>query len=523
VNNCSATFRVARSEWRWVIVATALILVAAIALNFWGYLIAPPNYHFAGMVYAWEDGQSYLAKIREGMRGEWLYTLAYTADPGPPFVLYTNYLFLGHVAAWLHLEPDILFHVARLFDGAVLLLTLYAFIARFFPDVSSRRFAFLLATTGGGFGWLALLLGHPTPDVLQPEMFPFLSIVANVHFPLAIAAMLWLLDLLVTDDLVSYWQDWLRLGLGTIILAAAAPYGLITLGAIGALWISAQYWAKRRLPRESLARLVCVVAIATPFLGLYAWALSANLTLAGPDRQDLTPSPPPWDYLVAFGLVLVPALLSLGMTLRRGLYSLLIHSDEFLLTTWILVTSVLIYLPFVTQQRRFSVALFVPIALLAARGLAQIPSMFRPTMRVALFAVSSLTNVVLVLVTVVAVNRYAPSLFFTQNEWNAIVFLRTAGAPHALVLASPEMGLFIPAWTGQRVIYGHPVETVDARTHMAEVIQFYSGTLGNAGSFLKAIDYIFVGPRERALGNPQLPDGFAPVFSAGDVQIYARY
>jgi len=417
----------------------------------WGYLTAPPTYHFAGMVYAWEDGQTYLAKIRQGMQGEWLYTLAYTADPGPPFALYTDYLFLGHVAAWLQLEPDIPFHAARLFDGAVLLFTLYGFVARFFAPVSRRRLAFLLAAVGGGIGWLTLLLGHPTPDLLQPEMYPFLSIFANVHFPVAMAALLWLCDLLVTDEPVNRWPIWARLLLGTVILATMAPYGLITISAVGALWIAAQYWAKLRIPRESLVRLVCVVAIAAPFLALYAWALSANLTLAGPDRQDLTPSPPPWDYLAAGGLLLIPAIAEVWGILRRGLISLLSRADDFLLIVWTLLTIILIYLPFVTQQRRFSAALFVPVAILAVRGMDAIPFLRRTGARFALLVASSLTNVVLLLVTFVALNGHALSLFFTQNEWSAIVFLRTTGAPHALVLASPELGLFIPAWTGQRV------------------------------------------------------------------------
>jgi hypothetical protein len=514
--------QIARSEWRWAVIAAALILTIAAALNIWGDLIAPPNYHFAGLVYAWQDGQSYLAKIREGMRGEWLYTLAYTAEPGPPFVLYPNYLFLGHIGAWLRLEPDVLFHAARLFDGAVLLLTLYGFIARFFPAVSTRRFAFLLATLGGGFGWLALLLGHPTPDVLQAEMFPFLSIMANVHFPLAMAAMLWLLDLLVTDDLASHWQDWLRITLGTIILATTAPYGLVTVSVVSALWIAAQLCTQRRFPWQSFIRLICVVAIAAPFLALYTLTLSANPSFADWDRQNLTRSAPPWDYLMAAGLVLGPALLTFGMTTRRGLRCLLSNADEFLLVIWILVTVILIYLPIVTQQRRYSVALFVPVAILAVRGMDAVPFLRRSGTRFALLVTSSLTNVVLLMVTFVALNGHAPSLFFTQNEWSAIVFLRTTGAPHALVLTSPDMGLFIPAWTGQRVIYGHPVETLDAQMHKTEVTQFYRGTLDNTSSFLKPVDYIFLGPRERALGTPQLPEGFALVYSAGDVQIFAR-
>ena len=514
--------QITRSEWRWVMVAALLILAVSAALNIYGDFVARPGYHFAGLVYAWEDGQTYLAKIREGLQGEWLYTLAYTASPGPAFILYPNYLFLGHIGAWLVLEPDVLFNFARLFDGAILLLTLYGFIARFFPAVSERRVAFVLATTGGGFGWLTVVAGHPTPDVVQPEMFPFLSILANIHFPLAMAAMLWLLDLLVAGAGDSFWQDWLRIALASIILATTAPFGLITISAVFAFWIGGQLWLKRRFPWQPFTQLLGIVVTAAPFLVLYKLTLSANPSFAAWDSQNLTLSPPPWDYLLAIGIVLIPSLVALGTSLRRGPRDLLDHADEFLLAAWILVTIVLIYLPFLSQQRRFSIALFVPVAILAVRGMRAVPSLRHRGVRFALLLTSSLTNVMLLMVTFLALKSHEPSLFFTQNEWNAILYLRAAGIPHSLVLTSPEMGLFIPAWTGQRVIYGHPVESLDAQKHKDEVTRFFNGTLDDTSTFLKPVDYVFVGPRERVLGTPQLPADFATVFTAGDVQVYVR-
>ena len=57
---------ITHNEWAWVAAATVIILALAAALNVMGYLTAPPAHHFAGMVYAWEDGQTYLAKIRQG-------------------------------------------------------------------------------------------------------------------------------------------------------------------------------------------------------------------------------------------------------------------------------------------------------------------------------------------------------------------------------------------------------------------------------------------------------------------------
>src|SRR5206468_2178577 len=115
---------------------------------------------YSGFLYNWEESNPYLAKIVQGARGDWLYTLSYTADPGQPFFLYFNYILLGHLAAVLHMEPIIAFHVGRLFGGAVLLVSLYYFSARFFAAVQSRRVFFLLAALGSGLGWLLIGSGY---------------------------------------------------------------------------------------------------------------------------------------------------------------------------------------------------------------------------------------------------------------------------------------------------------------------------------------------------------------------------
>jgi hypothetical protein len=109
---------------------------------------------------------------------------------------------------------------------------------------------------------------------------------------------------------------------------------------------------------------------------------------------------------------LLLAIVAAGKALRGGLSGLLGHSDDFLLITWILITIILIYLPFVTQQRRFSAALFVPIAILAARGLDQIPLMRPSLARVALLAASSLTNLVLLLVLLLIPSVHPPFFLF---------------------------------------------------------------------------------------------------------------
>jgi len=72
------------------------------------------------------------------------------------------------------------------------------------------------------------------------------------------------------------------------------------------------------------------------------------------------------------------------------------------------------------------------------------------------------------------------------------------------VLTSPEMGLFIPAWSGRRVVYGHPFETVDAERTKARVTKFFAAATSDAEreSLLREwrAAFVFVGPRERAIG-----------------------
>ena len=83
------------------------------------------------------------------------------------------------------------------------------------------------------------------------------------------------------------------------------------------------------------------------------------------------------------------------------------------------------------------------------------------------------------------------------------------------------MGLFIPAYTGRRVLYGHPFETVNAKQMQEVVLNLLSDLNGEDGdSFLHNVSYIFYGPREREIGAEKIDPGYKVVYSSGDVQIF---
>ena len=72
-------------------------------------MTTPPELFYTGFLTNPEDGHSYLAKMRQGQRGQWRFTLPYTAEPHEGEFLFTYYVALGHLArvAGLH-APDAL-------------------------------------------------------------------------------------------------------------------------------------------------------------------------------------------------------------------------------------------------------------------------------------------------------------------------------------------------------------------------------------------------------------------------------
>jgi hypothetical protein len=214
------------------------------------------------------------------------------------------------------------------------------------------------------------------------------------------------------------------------------------------------------------------------------------------------------------GLILVLAVPGAVIAARR-------RSDtDLLLLAWAGVTALLLYAPF-AMQRRFSLGLHVPLAILAATGLFSVAK-HRRIWGWALAATLPTTLLVIVLALGGGL-KHDPRLFVSTDEAEAMDWLHDHAPRDAVVLASPEMGIFIPAWSGRRVVYGHPFETVDAERTKARVETFFAPGTGNAEREAMLREwraaFVFVGPRERALGLTDPPPG-REVFRNATVTIY---
>jgi hypothetical protein len=527
------------------IILLVLLLICVPYLTAWA--AAGPGHTFGGFLLNPYDGNSYLAKMYEGWRGEWRFTLAYSADASRGAYLFTFYILLGHLARLLGLPLIWMFHLARLLSAVLLWWVIWQFLQNLNPQGKHNRIVFALTCLGLGIGWLAFPFGVVSSDFWVAEAYPFLSAYANPHFALSLALLVWLLTIRPdTSDMPKSRQPkvWIEAAgalLAAAIMGSMSPFavvvGLAVLGIVLVVrvvdgWLSlrtsstgvsglASVLREDRSFRLTLVRLMCIFLGGAPVVLYAVVAMRLDPRLAAWTAQNLTPAPPFWDLLLAFSPALLLACLGLVEVWRRKEIQIQIAG------IWMVLALVMVYLPF-GLQRRFLVGLAVPLAALTGFGLEWLEN--RIGKRVRPIAIAALVLTLPTLLLVLLVGQFGalthdPFLYLTRGETQALAWVEAHTPEHALLLAAPQTGLFIPAHTGRRVLYGHPFETVEAEAEKAAVSDFFSNAATNslaAKDFLakRKIDYVFYGPREQLLGQiPDLP-GLTEVYSQAGVTIY---
>jgi hypothetical protein len=505
-----------KEEWRWVVLV-ALALVFASSLPYAAaWITTPEGQHFTGLVFNPRDGNSYIAKMRQGLEGSWVFRLPYTPERQDGAPVYLFYLFLGHVARWTRLPLIALYHAARVIGGAAMLVTLYALAARLSDDLGERRAMFLLVALGSGLGWLVVFFGYQSADLWVPEAFPAYALLANAHFPLAMGLMAWIADCGLRI------ADW-RLGLGmvtaAIVLGIVQPFGLVAVfGGLGVM-LMARAVRERAVPWRAAGWVAVVGIVALPYPLYMLWAMRSDPALSVWSAQNVTDSPPLWDWALSYGLVLVLAVPGAVSVVRRG------RDVDWLLLGWVGVTLVGLYLP-LPLQRRLSLGLGVPLGLLAGMGWwravrPRIKARRRGLMQGLVVAFCALTPIFLVVGHLVV----ASDAYLGGGEWAVLRWLREEGEPDAVVLSSARMGLYVPAWAGQPVVYGHPFETVNAGKRKAQVEAFWAGEMG-AGereAFFREnrVEYVLLGSEIGGLEDWRLETGdWRLEFESEDVRVY---
>jgi hypothetical protein len=498
-----------RAEWCWLIIASLIVVALSCVPFIYAALAAPNDHTFNGFIVNAQDGNSYLAKMRQGYDGAWLYRLAYTPEEQRGVLIYTYYLLLGHAARITNISLIFLYHLARVFNGIFLFITIYCFTSLLTSNITARRGSFIIASFSSGLALVSLLAGRNDAknfiplDLFVPEAYGFYSLLPNPHFALLFGLMMWAIILTLQPPQFRFWIQLILIAITGLAITSLAPYLAPVVGvAVGAGAISV-----RPFNRDLLIRLFTFFAAMGALLVYYFAALGSDPFVAEWSRQNITLTPPLVDVLLGLGIWLPLAIVGVTRLQRsRPVWSLIV---------WLIAIAALIYFPY-PLQRRFLGGVFVPLSIFSGMGVAWIMGQIESirvariafTIGVAVFGFS--TNVLLLLSLFRAPS--SPDLYLKNDEVQALHWLSTQVKPADVVLADTRMGGIIPGWTGARVIYGHPMESFDALNRKAEVESFFAnGDTRIADRY--RVKYIFGG---------SAPQGWRVVFESGDVKVYGR-
>jgi len=532
--------KVSQKEWRFVfLLSLALVTVTVLPLVV-GYLMQNENYRFVGFVNPHEDMNSYFSWMKQAEKGYIFFEEKFTTEKDWLRNVFLPYFLIEGLLSRYSGIPIVIIHqITRVICAMLLLLTSYIFCAYFIEDVLKRRVAFLLICFSSGFGFYFSCLYHffrfklppifMVPcDQVHPGAITFWGIDWFAHAELSITIMLWVFLLMIE----SYRKKQLVLvvyaGLLTVMSIFIHPIRIVSIFFVLGLYsLYLGYKDKKIRARVILNYLVLslislagiipmlITVIKNPTTQVYfIHAILYNIL----------------GYLLGLGLVGFVAIWAIFKIIQE-------HREEYyFLVAWAVGTLVLFHLP-IGFRMRLVEGLHIDLSILCALGLfwlAERWGWFKTGVLkkagivfITLFIiVSSPSNLMHIIVDFRTATQVKYPYFLSKDLENVFVWMDKHLPEDGIVLASREVGNFIPGRTGLKTYIGHVGETRYKRRKLQELNRFMSRETDDQFrlSLLKnnEIDYLFISDFERKLGdfNPDTAKFLKKIYRSGSVILY---
>jgi hypothetical protein len=495
---------------RFALVFAAVIAALSLLPYLLAYLWTPPGHHFAGFFFIADDATTYLAKMREGADGSWLWNDPYTSEPHGGVFLFGFYLLFGHLAALLHLPMIAAYHLAGMTGAIALVLAAERLCRRLLPP-DRANLGLVLIVLGSGAGFLAQAAGNPAIfgsrvealDLHLPELSGWYSILAIPHFAWATALIIVALLGLLRIKEAPGWRPLAVTALSLIALTAIHPQMIPVLAVI---WVAYRglllFWGQRPSWR-ALAAEAAAFAATLPLLAYNAWILFRDPTIAEWAHQWRHQAPGPVSLALSLGLPLLLAIVGMSYAWRHR------DQDLALMLVWPPLVAALLYLPNVANiQRRLLDALFVPIGILAAVGLTSLSARLRRArarrIQVILVTVCCFSSAIVLAIALRFASGAFPEAYINDDAWQSMQWLSSHHRADDRALSAPGAGQLLPAWAGVPVYVGHYSETLDYFQKIRNVSAILGADEPDSAvqNFLAAnrLTLLYFGPDEAATG-----------------------
>jgi hypothetical protein len=272
-----------------------------------------------------------------------------------------------------------------------------------------------------------------------------------------------------------------------------------------------------------------ICATALPGLAYLVYVNRSSDVLREWLRITDTLSPPPWEYVLGFGVVLLLAAVGFCLTWTES------APYGRLLLVWAIVQAALLYAPF-SFQRRFVEGLQLPLCIAASvavfwiadRGFQRAALPYRRVFLGGIIALASITNAGFIAGQFLrqrsALVSIDPRRYVSADLAAAFNWLSEGSEPDAVVFSSYLTGNLAPSMTGLRVFLGHYGQTMNSDEKGGQVTAFYTGVMNDetARRLFREhrIRYVIYGQFERAISESFVPPSWLKLaYSIGDVEI----
>lgn len=476
-----------------------VFLVLSLGPTIIAWFLAPTGTTFIGTLANHNDFTAYIAAMRQGAEGRWLFHFNFSPEFWSPQLMLPLYILAGKLLHPLSNNYFFWFNVLR--AGAIIFtLTAFLFwVRQVYPQ--NRRLqllAWVLITFGGGLGWLLWPIANALnlqtdftyfPDLGLPEWTTLLVSINAPHYLFGMGLQAILFGCIIRmARAVSGWK-WALVGMIVALsLALVYVYHTAVAGFVIGLYLLLLAWRARRIPWKLWLQAALVITPLLPLLFYYGYWVNRDpawATYVNSDLNNIAPPPLP-GLLIGFGLLFI-----LALAATRGW----LHTKkEMLPIVWIGGAIFLLYIPIIHYSGRFALGLIVPVATLAACGLEEVVLPWLHTTRfyrrftaftatpeaslrriLLMFMLPSALMVSLTLVKNVLTISDFP-YFLPQAEWQATSWLANHTDEDNVVLANYPISNLLPALGNTRVFAGQFFLTLHFEEKMAQVEKFWTAT-----------------------------------------------
>jgi len=486
------------------------------------------------------DFNFYLSRIREGTEGRLLVTEKYYNKEHPASLFQIVYLLFGKVGGLMQLNPEVIYHSARILFGLVLLLVVGKICLRYFPKWSSVGVFLLIVTAGSwpilmkiGSGWrFGTFMGWwSVVDSLQRITFLPHVLIGQLFLVLFIMAY---------SKPVKYPVVW---GLAGLIAGIIFPPTLIVVYAFfgvqsmleiiqhisqGKSKEEKREWMKKWVREFLVPRSIFILCTVPSFIYLQMMF-----------QVD------PWKALALFDIrhrIVMPYAeyaMALGPILPLGLIGLIVillqRKEKFYpFVSWILTVGLLFVVfenvPQQSPSRFTQAAIHIPLGILAGYVFVSLWTWASQLSRKKKILGKSIIGLGYTLMILMGLGVMASMVLWLTDQgrskrtgtWvvptgtqliyplkdfmDAIFYLRDYTSHNKVILAYETAGNFIPAYAGNYVYMGH-ANTPDEEYKKDQAGKFFEGLMKpeEAHKFLsdESIAYVYFGSQEKDLGKIQ--------------------